>query len=327
MAEPAITRHVLCDGDVSVAILNLGCITQDWRVPLGRERVPVVLGHADPQDYRTHPGTLGVIAGRLANRTAGARFTWDGREYQLPANDGRHHLHGGPEGLSRRIWAVETDGQRAIQLSRVSPEGEAGYPGTLGLSVRITLSGFTLRYEMIARADRPVPVNLAQHNYYNLMGRGDIAEHRLQIAASACTPTDAELIPSGEIAPVAGTDLDFRQMRAIGRQAIDINMVLDDPGAGPGMGFRSRPAARLRAPNGLELVLETDQPGLQLYTGAGLRPRGRPHPGQSHDAFGGLCLEPQHFPNAVNTPGFAVPVAAPEAPYRQVTTVTIAPAP
>lgn len=314
MANPPFQRHVLSDGDVSVALLSLGCITQDWRVPLDGVSVPVVLGFDDPQDYIRHPTSMGVIAGRVANRISGARFWLDGALYQLPANEGHNHLHGGPDGLQKRIWHSEPDGARAVRFTLTSDHGDQGYPGRVQLSVTVTLIGTTLRYEMAATPDRPTPISLAQHSYYNLMGQGDIAGHHLLINAADCTPTDKAKIPTGRIAPVSDHGCDFTSPRAVGREAHDINLIL-----------RDTPAATLIAPNGMTLTLNTDQPCVQLYTGAGLRPLAPLHPGQISQPFSGLCLEPQHYPNAVNTPEFPLTLATPDAPYRQTTAVTIAP--
>ncbi len=313
---------MLSDGDVSVAILNLGAITQDWRVPLGGTRVPVVLGFDNPQDYATNPCHLGVIAGRVANRISGAGFTLDGQHHDLPVNEPPNHLHGGPGGVHARIWDMEPDGNRAVRLRLVSHDGDQGYPGQVTFEVMITLSGYELRYDMRATTDRPTPINLAQHSYYNLMGRGGIGDHRLQIMADQYTPVDAAMIPTGQIAPLGGMDFDLRQHRTM-RQAdpaakgLDMNLVLT---GGP-----DQPAASLSAPNGLRLKLTTDQPCLQLYSGAHLRHAAQPLPGQLHDAFSGLCLEPQGFPNAINTPGFPSVLITPDHPYSQCLRVRIAP--
>lgn len=289
-----ITRHVLRSGDVSASILNLGCILQDWRVPLGQTRIPVVLGHDDPQAYQTNPNYMGAVVGRVANRIAGARFTLDGETYVLPANEPPHHLHGGPDGLHNRIWSVERDGDSALRLGLTSEHLDQGYPGLLEISVIIRLTGAELCYEFTATTDRPTPINLSQHAYYNLMGRGTVADHRLRISAETITPTCDDQIPTGQITPVDDTN-DFRTPRAIGTTPRDVNLMLTG----------TNPAAELTAPNGLKLSLDTDKPGLQLYTGHHL-----PTP------FAGLCLEPQFPPNAINMPAFAMPLTTPDQPYR-----------
>ena len=316
-----IRSHVLRDGDVTVTLLNLGCITQDWRVPLGNERVPVVLGYRDPQAYLDNPNYLGVIAGRVANRISGAAFSLQGQRYALNRNHGAHHLHGGAGGIQTRLWDMEPEDQSAVQFRLISEHGEQGYPGRIELNVTISLLGHVLTYDMRAVPDRATPINLAQHSYYNLMGLGDVRDHAVEIAASGYTPTDPDLIPTGEIAGLDKSAVDARTARRLSeldpaKAGLDLNYVLDQDSA---------IAAKVTAPNGIELTLETDQPGLQFYTGTKLAPDADPWPGQSHAPFSGLCLEPQGFPNSPNIAHFPSVIATPDQPYHQRTTVRIAP--
>ena len=234
MVAGAIRRHVLSDGDVSVTILNLGCITQDWQVPLGGQRVPVLLGYRDPAAYLDNPFFMGAIVGRVANRTAAARFELDGRVYQLDANDGPHHLHGGAEGLHRQLWQMESDGPRAVCLRHRSPSGWMGYPGAVDFEVTITLSGFSLIYEMTARTDVSTPVNLAQHSYYALTGGAEIWDQTVRISADHITGLSHDLIATGSIDSLDGHPLDLRHPRLFGevdplRGGIDINYALAQP--------------------------------------------------------------------------------------------------
>ncbi|MEX5727362.1 aldose 1-epimerase [Rhodovulum iodosum] len=305
-----LMRAVLDSGAMRVAILNLGCITQDWRVAQRGRDVPVVLGHADPMAYAGSSGFLGAVVGRVANRTGFGRFTLGGQEYALPVNMPPHHLHGS---LGTKLWSMEADsGAGAVRLSYTSPDGEDGYPGRVAFTVTITLKAPRLTYEFEATPDRETPVNLAQHNYYNLMGGGDVYGHAVEIAAQRYTPADATLLPTGEIAPVAGTRFDFTSARRLAeadpdRQGYDLNYVLDG----------GQPAATVRAPNGLTLRLTTDRPGLQFYTAGGLGAVDGGHEGQTIGPFAGLCLEPQGFPDALNKPGFPPILCSPEAPYAQ----------
>lgn len=317
-----IQRHVLVDGDVSVAILSLGCITQDWRVPVGGHRVPVVLGYENPQDYRNNPYFLGIIAGRVANRISGAGFALGDQQYSLSANDPPNHLHGGARGIYAQNWVMEPDGAQAVRLQLVSPDGDQGYPGRLVLEVTISLHGHRLTYDMRAETDRPTPVNLAQHSYYNLMGGGAVLDHQLQICGDRFTATDAAMVSTGKVQSLSGQDFDLRQAKTVygadpGHYGLDMNYVLSDTAGSA--------AALLTAPNGLKLTLMTDQPCLQLYTGGALAPAGIPLAGQFHAPFAGLCLEPQQYPNAVNIPGFPPIVISPDQPYRQSLQVRIAP--
>lgn len=320
-----VREAVLESPAARVAILNYGCVIRDWRVQAGGRAVPCVLGFDGFAPYPEHSKSFGIIAGRVANRTAKGRFTLDGVTYQLPINNGPNHLHGGPEGLGTRIWEMEADGAQAVVLRYLSPDGEMGYPGAVAFEIRFALEGAVLGCEMAGRPDRPTPVNLAQHNYYNLNGAGDILGHRLEIAASRYTPVDETLIPTGEIVPVAGTQLDFRTAARVGardpqRIGADHNLILD---AGRGT---DAPAAMLWSDDtGLRLRLWTDQPGIQLFTAKPMEIAVPGHDGVKYGPFGGLCLEPQHFPDSLNRPEWPGIIASPEAPYRQSLRMEIAP--
>lgn len=304
-----IRRHLLSDGDVSVAILSLGCITQDWQVPVGGRQASAVLGYRDPQAYLNNPCYLGAIVGRVANRISGSGFALQGVRYYLDANEPPHHLHGGVKGLHNCNWTMEVDGNRAVQLQTTSPDGEGGYPGQLELIVTITLRGHQLSYDIEARSDRPTPVNLAQHSYYAL------GQAMVRIPAKTYTPVNGRMIPVGTAEPLFGKPFDFGDSRPLPEMAhdgegLDMNFVLD--------------GTRIEARGGgLHLTMDTDQPCLQLYTAQHLRCVAEPLAGQTHAPFAGLCLEPQGYPNAVNTSAFPLSLATPEHPYRQHLTVTI----
>jgi aldose 1-epimerase len=290
----------LAAGNMEVTLLSFGAITRDWRIG-GRS---VILGYDDPADYGDDPFFFGIIAGRVANRIAGGRFVLGGEEVVLPLNDGANHLHGGPRGLGKRHWQMEADASaNAVRLTCVSGHGDGGYPGRAAFEVVVSLSETRLTYEMRAEVDRPTPINLAQHNYYNLTG-GEIWDHELQIAADEYLPIDEGSIPLGHAAPVSGTIRDFRAPRRIGEvdaahEGIDHCMVLTG----------DQPAAVLTAPGAPTLRFFTDEPGLQVYTGKYLA--------GAHEPFTGICLEPQGFPDAVNQPGFPSVIVTPDAPYVQ----------
>ncbi|MBY6159345.1 galactose mutarotase [Mameliella alba] len=315
MNDP-ISSCVLRDGDTQITVLSIGCAVQDWQV--GGRRV--VLGYDDPEAYRDNPKSMGIIVGRVANRTAQGRFALNGSDWRLPVGADGHHLHGGPMGLGRQNWQMEPDGPRAVRLRLRSPHLDQGYPGDVVFEVRMSLDGAALTWEMLAVPDRETPVNLAQHLYFNLAGHGTIRDHTLQLRAPSYTPTNAELIPTGEVLPVAGTRFDFRDPRRIEAadpkgEGYDLNFVLTS-GEGP--------AAEVSAPDGMCLRLWTDRPGLQVYTSNSLGPHAAPWPGVRHGPFAGLCLEAQDFPNALNTPGFPSVLATPDRPYHQRTTIEIA---
>lgn len=241
-------------------------------------------------------GSAGKTIGRYANRIAGGRFELDGKTYVLPVNEGHNTLHGGPGGFSKREWEI-TDTRRegvravAVEFALHSPDGDQGFPGAMDVRVRYTWDDESaLRIEYAANTGKPTVLNLTNHVYFNLHGGGDIAQHGLQIAADSYTPLDAELIPTGEIAPVAGTAFDFREMRPIGSENYDVNFAVR------GWNNELRSVAELRdARSGRTLLVQTSQPGLQLYTG-------KP---------GAVALETQHFADAPHHANFPSTVLRP----------------
>lgn len=267
----------------------------------GRAR-DILLGYDTLEGYVRDPGKyFGMTVGRYANRIGGARFTLDGREYRLPANNGKNCLHGGVRGFSKRLWETAAwDGERSLTLRLLSPDGEEGFPGSLTAEVRYTLSpeGLTLEYGAVSDAD--TVVNLTNHAYFNLAGRGDVLGHTVLIHAGRYTPVDAGLIPTGEIAPVEGTPFDRRRERPIGegmpQGGYDHNLCLDGEG--------ERPAARLADPDsGRALEISTTLPGVQFYTGNFLN--GAPGKGGvPMEKHGGVCLETQFWPDSPNRPNF-----------------------
>jgi aldose 1-epimerase len=267
----------------------------------------------------------GSIVGRVANRIAGARFTLDGEEFRLAANEGRHHLHGGERGFQHATWAAQiADGPAgpAVTLTHVSPEGDEGYPGRLEVAARYTLSPRGLDLTCRAITTRATPVNLTNHAYWNLAGEGTVLEHELWLDAPAYTPVDADLIPTGAIESVRGTPLDFTRRERIGRRiaalevpagGYDHNLVLE-PGRSPGS-----VCARLQDPaSGRRLDLITREPGLQLYTANRLRPV-ESVGGIVFGRHGGVCLETQHFPDSVHHPAFPSVILQPGDVYSTST--------
>lgn len=317
-----IREFRLEDGGVALSLLNLGCITRGWWVPLGGALVPVVLGFDDPAEYLQNPTYMGVIAGRVANRIGGARFVLDGKQHRLTANEGVNQLHGGAGGLHSRIWQAETEGARAVRLTYHSADGEEGYPGPASFEVTVRLSGSRVTYDMAASVDRPTPINLAQHSYYSLGMPQTSRDARFTCPADRVTPVDSALIPTGDITPITGTRHDFRAGAVLAEadpdgMGTDLNLVMPE-GRDP-----AHPVAELLAPNGLRLRMWSDQPGLQVYTGHGLPNLRGAHPGQRIAPWAGIALEPQAFPNAVNCPSFPSIIVTPDRPYRQRLTVEI----
>ncbi len=310
-----------------VRVMSLGATLTAVEFP-DREgkRENVTLYLESLEDYlKGHP-CFGSICGRYANRIAKGQFQLDGVTYQLATNNGPNHLHGGKVGFHQRVWdhrPVQGDGWVGVEFSRVSPDGEENYPGTLTVSVtyRVT-SDNRLEIDYLATTDKPTVVNLTNHAYWNLAGAGvgTILDHILQINADHYLPVDSTLIPLGPPAPVAGTPFDFRQPKPIGRDIAETNggydhcFVLNQTKPGE-LTF----CARLKDPTtGRTMEIYTTQPGVQVYTANGLNGR-LGAKGRTYPKFGAVCLETQHFPDSPNHPEYPSTVLRPGETYRQLT--------
>jgi aldose 1-epimerase len=312
----SVDEITLESADAAVSILNWGCVLRDWRVDGDGRSLPMVLGFPTFEGYERHSRSHGAIVGRIANRTREARFELGGRTWRLTPNHGpgnRHHIHGGAVGLGRRLWEMEGDAAtEAVHLRYLSPDGEEGYPGAVAFDVTYRLEGPRLVCEMRGVPDRETPINLAHHAYFNLGGGGTVKDHLLWVDAEAYTPLDAESIPTGEIAPVEGTPLDFREAREIGDTAIDNNFVLrEGRDAGEPAAWASCPRTRMR------LRVLTDQPGMQVFAAPTMTVGAPGHEGETYGPFAGLCFEAQHFPDAMNHPDWPNVLRSPERPYLQ----------
>jgi aldose 1-epimerase len=276
----------------------------------------VVLGFDELAGYLSSRAYFGALIGRYANRIANGRFTLAGREYALTRNDGVNSLHGGARGFDRAVWrvtdaAVGSTGPR-LALRHVSPDGDEGYPGALTATAVYSLDDAgALRLDLEATADRPTYVNLTQHSYFNLRGRGDVLDHRLCISAQRFTPVRADLIPTGELRAVAATPFDFRSPTAIGARidaadeqlalagGYDHNFVI-----GAQDGRLLRHATAYDPYSGRLLEVLSTEPGLQFYSGNFLDGSSVGKRGRRHDFRSGFCLEPQRFPDSPNQPAF-----------------------
>jgi aldose 1-epimerase len=297
----------------------------------------VVLGFDDPARYWADPPPpfFGALIGRYGNRIAKGRFELGGKTYTLATNNPPNHLHGGDKGFDKQLWAVATEegprGSSAV-FTRTSPDGEEGYPGNLRVRVTYTLNDQNqLIISYHATTDQPTPVNLTQHSYFNLAGEGsgDILGHLLMINADRYTPVDDTLIPTGQLAPVAGTPFDFRQPTAIGAR---INQ--DNPQLKNGKGYdhnwvlnRSagglQLAARLTDPkSGRTMDVSTTEPGLQFYSGNFLDGTIKGKGGHVYAYRSGLCLETQHFPDSPNHKNFPSTILQPGKSYDSETVFT-----
>lgn len=276
----------------------------------------VVLGYQNPADYMNDGPCAGKIPGRYANRIARGLFTLGGHEYHLAVNCGPNHLHGGPTGFQNRIWRVVRADENSVEFAYTSADGEEGYPGRLDVTARYTWNdACELRLELSAVTDRNTVLNLTNHSYFNLAGHdsGSALDHLLQLNAHRWLPTDDSLVPSGELADVAGTPMDFTAPKPLGR---DIHADFDALRFGNGYdncwaidGFESghelRMAARLTDPkSGRTLEVITDQPGVQVYTGNWLTGSPLGKGGYEYKDYDAVAIECQDFPDAPNKPGF-----------------------
>ncbi len=327
---PVDEARLTLPSGMEASVIGFGSILRDLLIPVpGGAARRVVLGYPDLAGYLSDSAHLGANAGRCANRIAGGRFTLDGKTVQLALNEGgRTHLHGGPQGFGRRVWTIAAADGRSAELTLRSPAGEGGYPGTVeARCVYRLLPPATLQIEFTATTDAPTIVNIAHHSYFTLDHGKSVRDHRLQVHAARYTPTDAALIPTGEIASVAGTPYDFRTARPLSdtRAApdffYDMNLVLDRAGAGVVH------AATVTAPSSpIRMEVHTTEPGLQLYDAVHLGTAAPGHDGIRYGRHMGLCLEAQKFPDAPNHPNFPSIVLRPGETYRQVTEYRFPPA-
>ncbi|MEU4925654.1 aldose epimerase family protein [Streptomyces yokosukanensis] len=329
-----VYRWSLQNGGTRLKVLSYGGIVQSLEIPDRHGRhANVSLGYDNLAAYVAGTTYFGATIGRYGNRIAKGRFTLDGTTYQLSVNDGVNSLHGGRLGFNTKVWDVEpfTDGADVgLHLYYTSVDGEMGYPGTLRTKVTFTLTrhgDWRIDYE--ATTDRPTVVNLTNHTYYNLAGEGGggIYDHELHLAAGRFTPTDAGLIPTGELAAVEGTPFDFTRPKPIGRdirighpqlvtaKGYDHNFVLDK-----GTTARPEHVVTLRDPgSGRTLKILTDQPGVQFYSGNFLDGTLVGPSGRTYRQGDGLALETQHFPDSPNEPSFPSTVLRPGRTYRTTT--------
>jgi aldose 1-epimerase len=329
----AVEVYTLADGPVEARILTYGGIVLSLRVPdRTGKAADVVLGFDDLDGYVSNSNGpsasfFGAIIGRYANRIAHGKFTLDGKTYNLPLNNGENSLHGGPHGLNNVVWKSKPI-ENGVELNYLSKDGDSGYPGNLSVTVRYTLVKNDLKIEYSATTDKDTVLNLTSHSYFNLkgQGQGDILGHQLLLKASRFTPVDANLIPTGELKPVASTPFDFTKQTAVGERidandeqirlghGYDHNWVID------GNGGKLSLAAEVYEPTtGRVLRVLTTEPGIQFYTGNFLDGtiKGKGSVGMGRRTA--LCLETQHFPDSPNHPAFPTTELKPGQRFHSVT--------
>ena len=328
----AVDLYTMTNANGMIArVITFGALLTELHVPdRTGAMADVVLGFKTLDGYEgVHPYFGGTI-GRVANRIAKGKFRLGGQEYTLAINNGPNHLHGGNKGFDKRIWRAQTVPAAngvAVMFTRVSPDGEEGYPGTLTASVTYTLTNRNeLRLDYTATTNKSTPINLTNHSYFNLAGdgAGDILGHELTLMADRFTPVDDTLIPTGDIATVRGTVMDFTRATPIGARIDQV------PGPAPGGydhnyvlnhgGGVLAVSATVREPkSGRVMDVLTTEPGVQFYTGNFLDGTITGKAGVAYKKHFGFCLETQHYPDSINHPAFPPAVLEPNRTFKSTT--------
>jgi aldose 1-epimerase len=300
---------------LQVEVLTYGAILHRVHYPVRGQRRDLVLYFGWLEDYVRDRAYVGPMVGRFGNRIAQSRFTVDGRESRVTANEGVNHLHGGALGFGKRLWRIDDAREDRLVLTYRSPAGEEGYPASMDVTATYTVSMDTLTIILAAGSDAPTPVNLTYHPYFNLAAdkAGSATAHWLRIPAAHYLPVREGLIPTGEIAPVAGTPFDFRAGRVLAPPHLDSHAQLQLAGGYDHCWVLSKDAdcaCELQSPErDFAMTMLGTGPGLQFYNGQYLA--------RAHPSLGsGLILEPQGFPNAPNEPKFPPAIVRPGEMYR-----------
>ena len=309
-------------------IITYGAMLTEMHVPDKNGKLgDVVLGHDKLEDYLDGHSYLGVTTGRVANRIAKGKFTLDGKEYTLATNNDPNHLHGGNIGIDKKVWSarvVRSKNGQAVAFSHTSPDGDEGYPGALKMKVIYTLTDDDeLRIDYLATTDKATPVNLTNHAYWNLAGKGMILDHVLHLNADHYTPVDNTGIPTGEILKVDDV-MSFLKPTKIGAR---IAKLTGDPGGydhnyclnKTEFGKLSLAARVEEGGSGRVLEIFTTEPGIQFYTGNYLDGSEVGKGGWKYEFRNAFCLETQHYPDSINQPQFPSTVLRPKEKYTQTT--------
>ena len=307
-----LVQMSLCNDQMHVDVLNFGAVIQ--RISWAGQDQNLCLGYPDAHPYLTNPGKLGAIVGRYANRINQARAVIDGKSYEFDANNGAHCLHGGRETLGLRAFEVLELSKSHVVLFQTLPDGHMGFPGDLDVWVTYRLLGATIQIDIRAKTNATTLCNITGHSYFNFSGAPTIADHQLQVAASEILQVDQTGIPSGAKLDVTGTQFDFLTPKALTHEGTAVNIdhnycVSQDRAA-------LRPIAWLKGAD-TQLELASTEPGLQVYTGAGLGAKLPSSPtGHAFHPYAGIALEPQIWPDSPNQPTFAQSILKPQDEYH-----------
>ncbi len=313
------------NGKFDVEVINFGAAIKAIRTTdLSGFTVDTVLGFDTLAEYEVNNPYLGVTVGRYANRIADGSFKVEGKEFKLAVNNGPNALHGGLQGFSHKVWLAEVVGERSVEMTYISADGEEGYPGNLTVKVKFTVTGDNaLEITYKAETDQPTVINLTNHSYFNLDGEGSILDHIVKINSDKFLPTDDTNIPTGELRPVDGTPFDFRNPTAIGAKineadeqlkvgnGYDHNYIIDG-------NLNEFQAEAWSEKSGIKLEMSTTEPGVQLYTGNYLQNT----PGKGGAVYAdrtGFCFETQHWPDSPNRPEFPSTELQPGKPFKSTT--------
>lgn len=329
----AVTLFTLSNSNgVKARIMNHGATLLSLDVPdRSGNLADIVLGHATAAEYVDATPYMGCAVGRFANRIKGGAFTLDGKTYSLAINNGPNALHGGLRGFDKRVWAAEMiESENAVKMTLISADGEEGFPGEVTVSLTYTLTEANeLKLFYQATTTQATPLNLTNHSYFNLAGHnsGYVGEQLMQINADAFLAADETAIPYGEITPVEGTPLDFRQPVAIGARineafeqlqfaaGYDHNFCLNKTAENE-LSF----AARATDPkSGRVMEVFTTEPGVQFYTGNYVTGTPVGKEGCIYENRHGFCLETQHYPDSPNQPQFPSAILRPDHPFESLT--------
>ncbi|NJK86785.1 MAG: galactose mutarotase [Bacteroidales bacterium] len=306
---------------------NFGATLTSWEIPdKNGERINIVLGWDNLKGFEEDTSYHGAVIGRFGNRISNGKFKIDHEEFTLAVNQHPNHLHGGVQGFNKVIWdytLVDEPGKEGVKFHYLSKHMEEGYPGNLSVYVTYRLTNNNeLRIEYEATTDKKTVINLTNHAYFNLNGcKKDILKHRLQIKAGHYTPVNENMIPTGEIKSLTGTDLDFNEFHEIGERiknltigGYDHNFVLDKPEH-----MLDKIAEVFDPESGLRMEVSTTEPGVQLYTAIHFDGSVEGRNGIKYNKYFGFCLETQHYPDSPNQPGFPSTFLSPGDVYKQTT--------